>query len=205
MVELPFEDNPFASKATPSSQANVDKAHAISVPPAPKAPPQNTQRQKKITNQVTINDAGRGEASMRGKMIASKTPYAASLIIWDLAKDNFKDEDVICWSKRGKVEAKFCFKQARGESFFHGLDLVNSLEGKNLKHRESFTNAKTSSNYYKGLLDGAEKKIEDLNDGHKSKLKSLQDELDRVKGEVRTVVEGHKKEFEKLKSEKENI
>lgn len=80
---------------------------------------------------------------------------AASLIMGDLAKDNFKDEDIVSWSKKGKVESRFCFKQALGETFFHGLDLINSIEDENFKIQQSLNNAKSSSDYYKGMLNGA--------------------------------------------------
>lgn len=92
-----------------------------------------------------------------------------------------------------------------GESFFHGLDLIDSLESENLKLNQFLTNAKTSSNYYKGMLDGAEKKIKELNESHKAKLKNLQDELEKVRGDVKSASEAHNKELAKLKAEKESI
>lgn len=164
IVELPFGDNPFATTTTPSPSVLEEKAPATApaIPKGgptfsaiPKAPPLNNQMQKKRTVQV-INDSGRGEAHKKGKSTANDTPYAASLIIGDLAKENFKDEDVICWSKRGKVEAEFCLKQALGEAFFHGQDSVNSLESENLKLQQSLTNSKASSDNYKGMINGAE-------------------------------------------------
>lgn len=79
------------------------------------------------------------------------------------------------------------------------------MESENLKLQQALTNSKSSSDYYKGLLDGAEKKIEDLKDSHKTELKGLQDEVDRVKSEMASASEAHKKEIEQLKSEKANI
>lgn len=160
--------------------------------------------QKKRTVQV-INDSGRGEAHKKGKSTANDTPYAASLIIGDLAKENFKDEDVICWSKRGKVEAEFCLKQALGEAFFHGQDSVNSLESENLKLQQSLTNSKASSDNYKGMINGAEQKIEELNDSHRSRLKNLPDELEKVKTDAKAASDAQAKELEDLKMEKRTL
>lgn len=150
MAELPFGDNPFASKAMPSSNANADVAPTTTVPPLSKEPPVNTQTQRKRTHQVTINDAGKGEASKKNKPAQVDTSSTASLLFGDIAKDNFKDGDGVTWSRRGKAEARFCFKQALEESFFHGLDMFNSMESENLKLQQSLTTSKTSSDYYKG-------------------------------------------------------
>lgn len=87
-----------------------------------------------------------------------------------------------------------------GESFLHGLDLVNSLEGKNLKLQQALTSAKTFSDYYKGMLDGAEKKIEEVSEAHKAELKRLQDELEKANG-----IETHAQELAHLRTEKESL
>lgn len=115
MIQLPFGDNLFAAKATPSSNTNADKTLFLA-PPAPKAPPLVNPMQKKRITHVMINDSGRGEATKKRKTTVSDSPCAAFLIMGDLAKDNFEDEDVVSWSKSS--EARFCFKLAFGETFF---------------------------------------------------------------------------------------
>lgn len=131
MAELPFGDNPFAAKTTPSASVVVEKALHI-IPPVSRAPLTNTQRHRKRNNQAINNDPGKGKASKKGKATTTEASSVASQIIGDLAKDNFKDEDIIGWSKRGRTEACFFLKQALDEAFFHGLDFLNSLEGENL-------------------------------------------------------------------------
>lgn len=152
-----------------------------------------------------INDSGRGEAHKMSKSTAINTPFAVSLITGNLAMDNFKDVDVICWSKRGKVEARFCLKQALGEAFFHGLDIVNSLESENLKLQQSLTNSKASSDYFKGILSGAKRKIEEINDSYKSELKNLQDELEKVKTDAKATSDAQAKELAHLKMDNETL
>lgn len=105
------------------------------------------QRQRKRNNQVTITDAANGDANKKGKTSTTGSPSAASIIFGDLAKDNFKDEDVTNWSKRSKVKAGFCFKQALEKSFFHGLDLLNSPEGKKFRIQSSLISATNSHDY----------------------------------------------------------
>lgn len=79
------------------------------------------------------------------------------------------------------------------------------MESENLKLQQSLTNAKSSLDYYKGLLDGAERKIEEINDGHKSELKNLQDELQKVKANAKTEGESHQNELTKQKNERETL
>lgn len=55
------------------------------------------------------------------------------------------------------------------------------------------------------MLDGAEKKIKDLKDGHKNDLKALQDKLDKVKNDAKAASEAHEKELSRLKTNKDNI
>lgn len=126
-----------------------------------------------------------------------------SIIFGDMIKANFKDEDIVNWSNRGKSEVSFCLKQALGQAFFHGLDLVGSLEAENTKLQKSPTSAKTSSDYYKGLLDEAEKKMEDIQNDHKKELKGLQDELEKVRAEAKTTNEALTAELERLNTENE--
>lgn len=101
-------------------------------------------------------------------------------------------------AKKGKAEACFCFKQALGETFFHGLNLLNSLESENSRLQQSLNNAKSSSEYYKSMLDDAEKKLKDLKEDHKSKLKKIQDELDKSKADDKLAGKAHAKELERL-------
>lgn len=124
-TELPFGENPFAKKATPSACTNANTALP---PPAitKNAPPQNQRHKKR--QQVTIVDFFRCENAKKSKTTPNGSSSAA-IILGDLIKDNFRDEDISNWSKSGKVEAGFCFKQPLGEKFFHGLDLLNSLGG----------------------------------------------------------------------------
>lgn len=122
-----------------------------------------------------------------------------------MIKDNFKDEDIINWSKRGKSEVSFCFKQALGEAFFHGLDLVGSLETESLKLQKSLTSAKASADYYKGLLDGAEKKIKDIQTDHKKELQAIQDELNKARNEAQSAGEAKDREIEKMRVKNEKL
>lgn len=163
-MELPFGENPFAKKATPSVSATVATASPPAVAKTKTVPPP-AQRSRKRP-QVTILDPSRGDNSKKSKAAVSESSSAV-MILGDLVKDNFKDEDVSGWMKRGKVEAGFCFKQALGETFFHGLDLLNSLEGENSRLQASLTNATNSHDYYKGLVEGAEKTVEDERLVHK--------------------------------------
>lgn len=103
------------------------------------------------------------------------------------------------------MEAGFFLKQALGEAFFHGLDIINSLESENLKLQLSLTSSKTFTDYYKGILDGAEKKIEELNDANKSELKRLQDELEKAKTDPKTMSDAQAKELANQKMEKETL
>ena len=203
MAELPFGDNPFSSKAKPSSNTNA--APSTTVQPIPKAPPLSIPRHKKRTHHTINDDAGKGDALKKSKHVQIDSPSTASVLFGDIAKENFKDEDVVLWSRRGKEEAKFCFKQALGESFFHGLDLLNSMESENLKLQHSLNNSKTSSDYYKRLLNGAEKKIEELRENHKAELKLIQDDLDKVKSDAKTAIEAQAKEISNLKDEKASL
>lgn len=110
-MELPFAENPFARKPTPSS--NVNATRAPSPPPVvQKAPPQQ-QRHKKRNHQITVTDAFRGDANKKGKSSTVGNPSTSYLIFGDLTNDNFKDEDVASWSKRGKVYAGFCLNKPR--------------------------------------------------------------------------------------------
>lgn len=117
-----------------------------------------------------------------------------------MIKDNFKHKDTVNWRNRGKAEASFCLKQTLGEASFHGLDLVSSLEAENTKLQKSLTSTKTSSNYYKGILDGVEKKVVDIKNDYKAELKRTQDELEKVKVESKTASEAQAAELEKLKA-----
>lgn len=92
-----------------------------------------------------------------------------------------------------------------GEAFFHGLDLVSSLEAENAKLQKSLTSAKTSSEYYKGLLDGAEKKIEKIQGDQKKEIRAIQDKLDKENNEAQSTSEAKNKEIEMLKTEIENL
>lgn len=99
-MELPFGKKPFTKKATPTANANVIKAP--SPPPAKeKNMPIQPKRHRK-RNQVTIIDTTQGDGNMKGKNIVIETPSTTALIFGDLAKDNFKDEDISSWSKKGK-------------------------------------------------------------------------------------------------------
>lgn len=89
--------------------------------------------------------------------------------------------------------------------FFHGLDLLNSLESENSKLQSSLTNAISSRDYYKGLVDGTEKTIEDECLRHGTALKDAQDELTKVKGEAKATDEAQQKEIVMLKSEIERL
>lgn len=122
-----------------------------------------------------------------------------------MIKENFKDDDIVNQSKRGKAEESLCLRQALSEAFFHGLNLVGFVEAENTKLQKTLTSTKTSSDYYKGLLDGAEKKIEDMQSDNKAELKTIQDELDRVKVEARIVSKAQDKEIERLKAENERL
>lgn len=102
MVELPFGDNPFASKETPSQNNNTEKIPPTA-PPTPRAPPLFNVRQKKRNTHIAINDPGKGDANKKGKTTTSDAPSAVSLTMGHVAKDNFKDEDIVSWSKRGKA------------------------------------------------------------------------------------------------------
>lgn len=124
---------------------------------------------------------------------------SATIILGNLIKDNFRNEDVSNWSKRGKVEDGFCFKQTLGERFFHGLDQLNSLEGENSGLQSSVTSTTISRDYYKGLVDGAEKKVEDERQSHKSALKALQDDLTKVKVNAKATGEAQQMEIDRLK------
>lgn len=64
----------------------------------------------------------------KSKNIINESPSAASMIMGDPVEDNFKNENIVSWSKRGKTEVSSCLKQALGETFFHGLDLLNSFK-----------------------------------------------------------------------------
>lgn len=123
-------------------------------------------------------DSLKGDASKKARNTVAES-LTTSIIFGDMIKYNFKDEDIVNRSKRGKEKASFCLKQVLGEAFFHGLDLVGSLEAENSKLQKSLTSTKTSSNYYKRLLDGAEKKIEDMKNNHNTKLKKIKDAAEK--------------------------
>lgn len=154
--------------------------------------------------QVTIYDPTRGDNARKSKTTTAESS-SATMILGDLIKYNFRDEDITNWSKQGKVEAGFCFKQALGETFFHGLDLLNSLEGEKSRLQSSLNSATNSRDYYKRLLDGVEKKIEDDRLLHKRALKSIQDDLDKSKADAKAASEAQTKEIEMLKSENEKL
>lgn len=199
-MELPFDENPFGKKSTPT----ISTSATAVPPPQPTVQinaPTQTQRSRK-RNQVTIVDSLKGDNSKKAKNQTGESS-TSSIMFSDMIKDNFKEEDTVNWSKRGKTEASFCLKQALGEAFFDGLYLVGSLEAENAKLQKSMTSAKTSSDYYKGLLDGAEKKIEDIQNDHKAELKGIQDEPEKLKAEAKTINEVMTTELESLKAENE--
>lgn len=138
---------------------------------------------------------GKSEAAKKDKTTTDENSSTASLIFGDLAKDNFRDKDITNWRERGKTG--FFFKQALGDTFFHGLDLPNSLESENSRLQQSLNNAKNSSDYYKGLLD----EVNNERPLHKSALKVVQDDLEKVTSDASTADEAPKKEIEKLKAE----
>lgn len=75
------------------------------------------------------------------------------------------------------------------------LDLLNSLEGENSILQYLLNNHIISRDYYKGLVDGAEKKAKDDFQSHKSTLKAMQDDLDKTKSEAKLAVEAQEKEI----------
>lgn len=93
----------------------------------------------------------------------------------------------------------------QGKSFFHGLDLLNSLEAENSILRYSLNRATISRDYYKGLLDVAREKVEDEHLSHKSVLKAIQDDLEMARSDAATTEEARKKEIEELKSENKRL
>lgn len=180
-MELSFGKKPFAKKATPTPSCNVNTAPPPSVNPAKNAPPQPRHRKRQ---KVTINDSSKGENAKKSKTAPDEASSAA-MVFGDLIKDNFRDKDITNWSNRGKVEAGFCFKQALGETFFHGIDHLNFLEGENSKLQSSLNSATISCDYYKGLLDGAEKKIEDMKTYYELDLKKIKGDADKEKAEAK--------------------
>lgn len=65
--------------------------------------------------------------------------------------------------------------------------------------------AKNSRDYYKGLLDEVEKKVEDEHLLHENALKSIQNNLDKSKAYAKALSEAHEKEIERLKAENERL
>lgn len=55
------------------------------------------------------------------------------------------------------------------------------------------------------MLDGAEKKIEELGESHKAELKILNDDFFKIRGDAKTASEAHAKEIADLKAEKASI
>lgn len=103
------------------------------------------------------------------------------------------------------MEAGFCFKQALGVTFFNALDLLNSMEGENFKLQSFLNSATYSSDYYKVMFDGVEKEVEDECHLQKTTLKAIQDEIDKVKSNAKSIVDTHEKETERLKAKNEKL
>lgn len=55
------------------------------------------------------------------------------------------------------------------------------------------------------MLNGAEKKIEELNDCHKGEIKNLYDELEKTRANAKAAGYTHTKELTKLKMEKKTL
>lgn len=130
------------------------------------------QGKKKRITHVMINDSGRGEATKKRKTTVSDSPYAASLIMGVLPRTTLKMKTLSAGA-RGVKWSEVLLQTGSRRDLFHGLDLISSIEDKNSKLQQYLNNAKSSSNYYKCMLDGVEKKIEELNDCHKGEIKNL--------------------------------
>lgn len=79
------------------------------------------------------------------------------------------------------------------------------MEGENSKLQQPLNTTKNSSDYYRGLLDGAEKIVENERMSHKNALKAIQDELKKAKTDAKVAGEAHEKEIKRLKTENEKI
>lgn len=87
---LPFGENSFAKKMAPSTSANVTTA-PLPPPAAKNAPPPLQRHRKRV--QVTIANPNKGDNFKRSKTATTESSSAA-IILDDLIKDNFRDEDI---------------------------------------------------------------------------------------------------------------
>lgn len=116
-------------------------------------------------------------------------------------RENFKEEEVQSWNARGKAEAGIYLKWSLGESFFHGLNLVNTLEGENSKLEKSLKNSRDSVTYYKGQLTELQKKLAEDDLSHKADKKHLQNALDEAAEIAKKQGEANALAFQKLQDE----
>lgn len=93
-MELPFGENPFNKKSTLTVGENI-----ATTPPPPLVSTKNTPTQRhKKRDPFMIMDPLKVDATKKAKTPIVKASPSASMIMGDLAKDSFKDEDFIIWS-----------------------------------------------------------------------------------------------------------
>ncbi|KAK1379253.1 hypothetical protein POM88_025997 [Heracleum sosnowskyi] len=186
MSELPFGENPFADTVVvekiPPSQSQATPS-VILAQPAPQVREKEKNARKRHADVVNLE---KGEPNKKGKQTVDAPVSMVGSQYGDIAALNLKEEDMKLWYSRSHSETCASFKQALGETFFHGMGYVTELEGENRKLEKTLCNTKDVVTYYKSQLNDSEKKVFNLGESHKSKISILQQSLDEAKGSLKT-------------------
>ncbi|KAK1404804.1 hypothetical protein POM88_004409 [Heracleum sosnowskyi] len=209
MAALPFGNNPFdeiddTENYTPEfNQARPTVILAQTVVPLKTTDKEKQQRKR--SGAFIAPGGGKGDTSKRGKQNVSNMSSGVAELYGSLAAMNLKEKDVKTWNDRDRTEASLNLRRDLGESFLHGMTYLNTLEGEHASLERSLKTTQDSSDYYKGQLNDAEKKIFDLGEAHKEEAKNFKKIIAELTDTAKSENEAHAKAMETLQAELDGL